>query len=53
MIYKDNWEAAKYNGVWAVFSKQSRTFSFIGCGKAYCTKKAEELNQEDRELRTK
>ena len=52
MIYKDNWEAAKYNGVWAVFSKQSRTFSFIGCGKAYCTKKAEELNQEDRELRT-
>ena len=44
---KDNWEAAKYNGIWAVFSKQSRTFSFIGAGKRFCVKKAKELNQED------
>ncbi len=48
MVMKDNWEAAKYNGKWAVFSKQSRTFDFIGAGKRFCQKKAKELNEEDR-----
>jgi hypothetical protein len=41
MIY----EAAKWDRrVWAVFDKVTRTFSYIGKGKSFCEKKAEELN---------
>jgi len=40
----NDFEAAKYGNKWAVFDKVSRTFSFIGCGKRFCQKKAKELN---------
>lgn len=39
-----DFEIAKYNGKWAVYSRQSRTFNFIGYGKRFCAKKAKELN---------
>ena len=45
MITTD-FEAAKYNGKWAVFAKKSRTFHFIGKGKKFCEKKARELNEK-------
>ena len=37
-------ELAKYHGKWAVFSKTSRLFFFIGQGKGFCAKKVKELN---------
>lgn len=40
----NDFEAAKYGNKWAVFDKVSKTFSFIGCGKRFCQKKAKELN---------
>lgn len=45
------WEAAKYKGKWAVFDTVSRTFNWIGRGKRFCEKKANELNDYDREMR--
>lgn len=42
---KDDFEAAKYGRFWAVFEKVSRTFSYIGMGKKFCKKKAQELNE--------
>jgi len=42
---KKNWEVAKSGRTWGVFDKTSRTFSFIGKGKRFCEKKAEELNR--------
>jgi len=41
-----DFELAKYQGKWAVFSKRSRTFSFIGKGKRFCKRKVMSLNNE-------
>jgi len=38
-------EAAKYEGKWAVFAKRSRTFSWVGKGKRFCQKMAKVLNE--------
>jgi hypothetical protein len=35
---------AKYGNKWSVYSHQSRTYNFIGCGKKFCTRKVNELN---------
>lgn len=40
------YEAAKYQGKWAVYDKVSRTFSHIGKGKKFCIAKAKELTEE-------
>lgn len=52
-IFKDGkfikvyvFEAAKYQGKWAVYDTDSRTFSHIGAGKKFCEKKATQLNNE-------
>jgi len=43
---KGNWEAARWNRrVWAVYDKTSRLFFFIGMGRRFCERKAEELNR--------
>lgn len=34
----------KYRGRWAVLDTKTRVFYFIGCGRAYCEKRAAELN---------
>ena len=39
-----NYELTKYRNKWAVFCRQTKVYYFIGCGKVYCTKRAEELN---------
>lgn len=46
------WEASKWHNKWAVFDRVSRTFSFVGKGKKFCTEKAMELNKEWFELIT-
>ena len=43
---EDGFEVAKYHRKWAVFSKRSRTFDFIGKGRKFCEKKVEELNKK-------
>jgi len=41
-----NFEVAKWDRrVWGVYDNISCTFSFIGKGKRFCEKKAEELNR--------
>lgn len=35
----------KYKGKWSVFSATSRCYFFIGCGKRFCVKKMNELNE--------
>ena len=41
-----NFELAKYGGRWAVFSRISRTYDFIGKGKKFCINKVKELNHD-------
>lgn len=36
---------AKYHGKWAVYDETSRTYSFIGCGRAFCEKCVKKLNE--------
>ena len=40
----NQYQLAKYEGKWCVFSVQSRTFDFIGKGKRFCENKVKELN---------
>lgn len=35
---------AKYKNKWAVLDTAANAYYFIGCGRAYCERKAEELN---------
>lgn len=53
---KNSFEAAKYQGKWSVFDKDSKTFSHIGVGKRNASKKAKELNdyceKKDKEEKT-
>lgn len=44
ILSENGFEAAKYEGKWSVFDKNSRTFSNIGIGKKKATEKAKELN---------
>ena len=42
---KKEFEAAKYEGKWAVYAKTSRTFNWIGKGKRFCEKMSSMLNE--------
>ena len=44
MYMKRDFELAKYHNKWAVFSKVTKTFDFIGKGKRFCENKVKELN---------
>ncbi len=39
-----NFEACKYHGKWAVYSRMTGTFDCIGKGRRWCERKARELN---------
>lgn len=41
--------AGKYLNRWAVLDTVSRVWYFIGCGKAFCERKARELNSIEQE----
>jgi hypothetical protein len=36
---------AKYKNKWAVLDTFTNVYYFIGCGRAYCEKRLEELNR--------
>ena len=40
------YQAIKYKGKWSVFSFASNCYFYIGKGKRFCEKKAQEMNNE-------
>ena len=40
--------ATKYQGKWSVLDTKTKVYYFIGCGKRFCEKKVQELNNESK-----